>query len=113
MRIGVNDFFFGKKRVLAGQIFYYFNVGLLMIVFRFYFLPGEIRHFFFERAVHENVLNERQVEFLSEIHVVFAESRRDVDDAGAGFGRHKIRRIYFPAVCMIFKSSIFGIIVKY
>ena len=97
--IAVADSFFGEHASFLFQIFHDFPVGLQRIVFWLHFPSCEVRHRVGEAAIHRDVLEEgwchtersrsakRPLPYLV---IVFPKPWRDVDDARAFVGRHKI-----------------------
>ena len=102
MRIRMNNFFFAKKFIFFGEPFDYFNVSRLRILFRFYEQTGKIFYFRLEFPIHSDMLNKRQIFFFRQIHVVLAESRRDMNNARAFVRLDEIRAINFPSILAIF-----------
>ncbi len=109
VRIRVNNFFLGQKQSACREIFHNQNIARLMSIFGLYFYPRKIRDIGDKFAVRTDMADKWNVVFLGKFHVLFAISRSQMNDAGAGFSRYIRRGINLP--CVFFVRQIIGQIV--
>ena len=72
----------------------------------------KIFYFRLKRPVKIDMLDERQIIFLSQFPIVSAKGRGLMCDSRALVGRNKISRIYLPAVLSIFQRRVAGVVIE-
>ena len=112
MGVAVLVFFLFEYTMIFRKIFYYLDIGFLMIVFRFGFQTLEVNCFLLKSSCTVDMLDEGQAIFLPKLHIILAECGSDMDDAGTILGRNETGGIDFPSVLDSRKALVGGIIIK-
>ena len=106
------EFFLSEKQIFRRQIFNDLDIRFLGIIHRLDMHAGKICRFRLDDAIHSDMLDKRQIQLLTKIHIIFTKGWSRVDDTSAFFCCYKIRRDYFPTVLMVLQILIIRIIIK-